>query len=213
MADDVFSAPLPKPERFRVSRLWVFRLLAWGLALGPAIDLGVDVVTGDLGPNPVETLEHGTGLWALRLLLLTLAMTPLRRISGWNEAIQVRRVLGLAAFAYASLHLGLFVVLDLGLSLPALLSDLRDRRYITAGFAAWLLMLPLALTSTRGWQRRLKRRWKQLHRLVYVCAGLGALHFFWLVKSDYSRPWLYLGLMLLLLLARLPRPARKPLAS
>lgn len=210
MSADATATPAPHRGRFGLSRLWLFRLLAWGVALWPAVDLGVKVLGGGLGPNPVETLEHTTGLWALRLLLLTLAMTPLRRISGWNEAVQVRRVLGLAAFAYASLHLGLFVVLDLGWSLPALLSDLRDRRYITAGFAAWVLMVPLALTSTRGWQRRLKRRWKQLHRLVYLCAGLGVLHFFWLVKSDYSRPWMYLSLLTVLLLARLrlPRLAR-----
>lgn len=184
--------------------LLAWRIAAWSAGLLPAGWLLWCVYAGRLGPNPVEFLEHETGLWALRLLLLTLAMTPLRGLLGRGEPVQVRRVLGLWTFAFACAHFGVYLVFDLELSLPQLGEDLVKRSYITLGFSAWLLLLPLALTSTRGWQRRLKRRWKQLHRLIYAAALLAPVHFLWLVKSDLREPLLYLGIALVLLAWRLP---------
>jgi sulfoxide reductase heme-binding subunit YedZ len=162
------------------------------------------VLQADLGPNPVETLEHQTGLWALRLLLATLAMTPLRQLIGRVEPIQVRRLLGLWAYAWVTAHFAIYLTFDLEWSAAALAEDLVKRTYITLGFAGWLLLLPLALTSTRGWQRRLKRRWQSLHRLIYPAVILGGLHFLWLVKSDLREPLLYLGILALLLGLRKP---------
>ena len=152
-----------------------------------------------LGADPVAEIEHRLGLWALRLLLLTLAITPLRQLTGWTALLRFRRMLGLYAFAYASLHLAAYVVLDLRGDWPLLLEDIAKRPYITVGFLAWLLLVPLAITSTRGWMRRLGRRWAQLHRLVYAVAVLAVLHFWWLVKSDLREPALYAGIAVLLL--------------
>ena len=185
-------------------RLLGWRLVVWLLAGAPLLRLGWLVLQGRLGANPVEFLEHYSGQWALRLLLLTLAMTPLRRLTQWPEPLRVRRLLGLWAFAWACLHFGIYLLFDLEFSLLQLGKDLLKRRYITAGFAAWLLLLCLALTSTRGWQQRLKRRWAQLHRLIYPAALLVVLHFIWLVKSDLREPLLYLAILLVLLGWRLP---------
>ena len=134
--------------------------------------------TGDLTANPIEYITHRTGDWALRLLLVTLAITPLRRLTGWNAVIGVRRMLGLFAFFYGSLHFLTYVVLDHFFALESILEDLTDRRFVTAGFTGFVLMIPLALTSTQAMVRRLGgRRWQALHRLVYVsaCAGVRAL--------------------------------------
>lgn len=152
-----------------------------------------------LGADPVAEIEHRLGLWALRLLLLTLAITPLRQLTGWIVLVRFRRMLGLYTFAYASLHLAAYAVLDLRGDWPLLLEDIAKRPYITVGFLAWLLLVPLAITSTRGWMRRLGRRWAQLHRLVYAVAVLAVLHFWWLVKSDLREPALYAGIAVLLL--------------
>ena len=152
-----------------------------------------------LGADPVAEMEHRLGLWALRLLLLTLAITPLRQLTGWTALLRFRRMLGLYAFAYASLHLAAYAVLDLRGYWPLLLEDIAKRPYITVGFLGWLLLVPLAITSTRGWMRRLGRRWAQLHRLVYAVAVLAVLHFWWLVKSDLREPALYAGIAVLLL--------------
>lgn len=187
------------------------RALAWALGLWPAAELAWRIAYAQLGPNPVEFIEHHSGLWALRLLLLSLAMTPLRRLSGRVEFVQVRRLLGLWAYAWVCVHFAAYLTFDLEGSPAKLAEDLVERTYITLGFAGWLFLLPLAITSTQGWQRRLRRRWKLLHRLVYPAALLGALHFVWLVKSDYREPLLYLGIAVLLLLLRAPwrgAPAR-----
>jgi sulfoxide reductase heme-binding subunit YedZ len=190
-------------QPFHRPLLW-WRLAAWSLGLGPLLWLVWRVLQADLGPNPVETLEHQTGLWALRLLLATLAMTPLRQLIGRVEPIQVRRLLGLWAYAWVTAHFAIYLTFDLEWSAAALAEDLVKRTYITLGFAGWLLLLPLALTSTRGWQRRLKRRWQSLHRLIYPAVILGGLHFLWLVKSDLREPLLYLGILALLLGLRKP---------
>lgn len=187
-----------------VAGLWGLRAAIWTLALWPAAELAGRIATGRLGPNPVEFIEHHSGIWALRLLLLSLAMTPLQRLSGRAEFIQVRRLIGLWAYAWICVHFAVYLTFDLQWSLPMLVEDIALRRYLTVGFAAWLLLLPLALTSTRAWQQRLKRNWKRLHRLAYVAAALGALHFLWLVKSDLREPLLYAAILAVLLALRLP---------
>ena len=161
-----------------------------------------------LGADPVAEIEHRLGLWALRLLLLTLASTPLRQLTGWTALLRFRRMLGLYAFAYASLHLAAYAVLDLRGAWPLLAEDIVKRPYITVGFLAWLLLVPLAVTSTRGWILRLGRRWASLHRLVYAVAVLAVLHFWWLVKSDLREPALYAGIAALLLGWRMVRAWR-----
>ncbi len=182
--------------------LTAWRLAVWLLAGGPLLWLVWRVVDGRLGPNPVEFLEHYSGDWALRLLLATLALTPLRRWGRRAELLRVRRLLGLWAFAWVCLHFAIYLTFDLEWSARLFAEDLRERAYISLGFAAWLLLVPLALTSTRGWQHRLGRRWRSLHRLVYPAALLGALHFLWLVKADAREPLVYLGVLMLLLWLR-----------
>lgn len=158
-----------------------------------------------LGADPVAEIEHRTGLWALRLLILTLAISPLRQLTGASALLRWRRPLGLYAFCYASLHLTAYLALDLRGYWTQIFEEIVKRPYITVGFLAWLLLVPLALTSTRGWMRRLGRRWGQLHRLVYPIGILAVLHFWWLVKSDIREPLLYAVLLGLLLGWRLWR--------
>jgi methionine sulfoxide reductase heme-binding subunit len=182
------------------------------LALAPALWLLFRTVTGRLSANPIEDLTLVTGVWALRLLLVTLAITPLRRLTGWNRIIQYRRMLGLFAFAYATVHLLIYVILDQGLAFEYILPDIVKRPYITAGMTAFVLMIPLAVTSTRGWIRRLGRRWQLLHRLVYVSAIAACLHFLWKVKVVVGEPVYYALILAALLGFRLLwrlRPASK----
>jgi len=173
------------------------------LALVPAAWLAWRTLHDLLGANPVEELELTTGIWAFRFLLISLAITPLRRLTGWNRAVQFRRMLGLFAFAYATAHLLIYVVLDQGLALEYILKDVVKRRFITAGMVAFVLMVPLAVTSTKGWIRRLGRRWQSLHRLVYVSAIAAALHFIWKVKVVIGEPVYYAGILAILLAVRL----------
>jgi sulfoxide reductase heme-binding subunit YedZ len=181
-----------------------------GLALLPLAGLAVGAARGSLGANPVETITHVTGEWALRLLLVTLAVSPLRRATGWAFLAPWRRSLGLLAFGYATLHFATFLALDLGFDLSALGEEVIERPYVTLGFSALVLLAPLAATSTRGWQRRLGRRWVALHRLVYLAAGLAVLHFVWLVKADLAEPLAYgavlAGLLAIRLRGRGPAP-------
>ncbi len=154
-----------------------------------------------LGPNPAETLTRGIGDWALRLLLLTLAITPLRRISGWNSLLRFRRMLGLFAFFYVLLHVSSYVAFDQVFNFADIVKDIGKRPFITVGFASLVLITPLALTSTNAMVRRLgARRWLALHRLIYVIGPLAVLHFWWMVKRDVTQPALY-GLVLAVLLA------------
>jgi sulfoxide reductase heme-binding subunit YedZ len=157
-----------------------------------------------LGANPIEALLHVTGRWALALLLVGLAITPLRRLTGWNQIIKVRRTVGLFAFAYAALHLVIYLVVDQGLAWSFIAEDVLERPFITSGMLGFVLLVPLAVTSTRGWIRRLGKRWQRLHRLVYVAAGLGALHFYWKVKLDTFWPLVVVAILAILLLARIP---------
>jgi sulfoxide reductase heme-binding subunit YedZ len=173
------------------------------LALVPAGWLAWRTWHDALGVNPVEELELTTGIWAYRFLLLSLAVTPVRRLTGWNTVIRYRRMLGLFAFAYAAAHLLIYVVVDQGLALKYIFEDVAKRRFITAGMVAFLLLVPLAVTSTKGWIRRLGKRWQSLHRLVYVSAIAAALHFIWKVKVAIGEPVYYAALLAILLGVRL----------
>jgi len=155
--------------------------------------------TDHLGANPAETLQLQTGRWALRLLLVTLAITPLRRLTGWNDAVRFRRMLGLFAFYYATLHFLIYLVLDQYFDWRAIVKDIAKRPFITMGFTALMLLVPLALTSTKGWIRRLGRRWQTLHRLIYVSAVCAVIHFIWKVKVVIGEPVLYAGILTVLL--------------
>ncbi len=189
-----------RPERlFR----WLFKPLLFVACLLPFALLVRGTLLDDLGPNPLETVTHVTGDWALRFLLITLAMTPLRRLLGQAWPLRLRRMLGLYAFFYATLHLLIWTVLDQELRWTAMWEDITRRPYVTVGFTAWLLLVPLALTSTRAAMRRLGRRWARLHRLVYPTAALGVLHYWWLVKADWLQPGLHGLILALLILSRL----------
>ena len=201
------------------------RTLAHALALAPlallawhAWQVGSGADIDALGADPVTAIEHELGTWALRLLLLTLAVTPLRQLLGRPELLRFRRLLGLWAFAYASLHFTAWLVLDLRGWWSQVFAEIAERPYITVGFAAWLLLVPLAVTSTRGWMRRLGRNWGRLHRLVYAIAVLAVLHFWWLVKSDLREPLLYAVILAILLgwrivRGRTPQARPRPRAS
>lgn len=171
------------------------------LASLPAAWLAWRALGDTLGANPLEAITHETGDWTLRFLLITLAVTPLRVATGWNGVIAFRRMLGLFAFFYASLHLLTYLWFDQFFSWPDILRDIPKRPFITVGFAAFVLLVPLAITSTAGWIRRLGgRRWQALHRLIYLAAVAGVVHYWWLVKADTSGPLAY-GLVLALLFA------------
>jgi sulfoxide reductase heme-binding subunit YedZ len=169
----------------------------------PAASLALATLRGTLGANPVETLEHETGMWTLRFLLATLAVTPVRRAFGWAWLAKYRRTLGLFAFGYCSLHLSIYAGVDLWGAWDTLVEDVLERPYITVGVTGFLLLVPLAITSTRAWMRRLGRRWVVLHRLVYAAAVAGCLHFLWLVKADTREPLVYSGILVVLLGARI----------
>ena len=177
---------------------------SFALALIPAIGVGVAFARDQLGANPLEAITHETGEWTLRLLILCLAVTPLRRFAGWSWLAPARRSLGLAAFVYGTLHFAIYAFLDLGLDLEAIVEDVWERPYVTAGFAAYLGMVPLAITSTRAMTRRLGKRWRQLHRAVYAVAVAGVVHFWWLVKADVLEPMIYGAIVGALLASRVP---------
>jgi sulfoxide reductase heme-binding subunit YedZ len=163
-----------------------------------------------LGADPVKKLEHACGKTALNLLLLTLAVTPVKNLTGLSSLLRIRRMLGVFAFFYVVVHFSVYLVLDLELNFHTLGADIAKRPYITIGFTALLLLIPLAVTSTNGMMRRLGRRWQKLHRLVYVIAVLGVWHFYWQVKRDIREPLLYAAMLALLLTYRLARSRRNP---
>ena len=179
----------------------------------PAGQLAYQAWIGDLGVNPIEFITRFTGSWSLIILIASLAVTPLRRITGWNDLIKFRRMLGLFAFFYASLHFATYLGLDLFFDFRAIGKDIIKRPYITVGFIAFVVMVPLAITSTAGMIRRLGKRWQQLHRLVYLAAIAGVIHFYWLVKADISRPAQYGAVLALLLGYRLFTKWRPGLAA
>ncbi len=168
----------------------------------PALVLLHDFLADELGANPVEAITHATGQWTLRLLLLTLCISLARRFTRASWLAPQRRTLGLCAFSYGCLHFAIYLVLDLDFDFGFLREDLLERPYIALGFTSFVLMIPLALTSNRFSIRRLRRRWTTLHRLVYVSAIVGVLHFIWLVKADLREPLIYAALLALLLALR-----------
>jgi len=161
-----------------------------------------DAVQQQLGANPVEALLHRSGDWALRLLLVTLVISPLRKISGWGWLLRFRRMLGLYAFFYALLHFTVYLWLDRNWSWMEIGVDILERPYITLGFVAFMILLALAVTSTRGMMRRLGRHWTALHRWVYAAGIFSCIHYLWLVKADYREPGLYAAIFLFLMLFR-----------
>ncbi len=185
--------------------------VVWAAALSPFALLLWDAFSDGLGAEPIEEVTHRTGKTALVLLLCSLAVTPLRRITGWNGAVRFRRLLGLFAFFYACLHFATYLF-DQELRPAYVVEDVVEHPYVTAGFTAFLLLVPLALTSTQGMIRRLGKRWLKLHRLVYAAAALAVLHFVWLVKKDLTEPMIYAAVLSLLLAFRLPMVsgAKKP---
>jgi sulfoxide reductase heme-binding subunit YedZ len=187
------GAVLRNPERwlFAVCLLPLVRLIALG-------------ASGGLGANPIEFITHSTGTWTLVGLLVTLSVTPLRRLTGRAELIRYRRMLGLFAFFYACLHFITYIWLDQFFDLDAIGKDIVKRPFITVGFAAFVLLIPLAATSNHAMMRRLGRRWQQLHRLIYPIALLAVVHYLWLVKKDMTQPLIFGAVLALLLFMRLP---------
>jgi methionine sulfoxide reductase heme-binding subunit len=174
------------------------------ICLIPFADLLWRFITGNLGINPVETLQHGTGDWTLRFLIFTLCITPLRKLLKLPDLIRFRRMLGLFAFFYVCLHFLTYLGPDQSFDLAGMWKDVAKRPYITVGFTAFVLLIPLAITSTTGWIRRLGgKRWQMLHRAIYVAAVCGVIHYYWLVKSDVRKPLFYGTLVAILLLWRL----------
>jgi sulfoxide reductase heme-binding subunit YedZ len=177
--------------------------LAFAAALEPFGWLVYNAFWGDLGVNPVETITNHSGIWTLRFIAITLALTPVRWLTGFNPLILFRRMLGLFAFFYGTLHFMTYFILDHSLQFAGVWDDVVKRPYITAGFTAFVLMIPLAITSTQGWIRRLGgKRWNLLHRLIYITALAAVLHYFWKVKLDTTYPVYYGMLMVTLLGAR-----------
>ena len=187
----------------------LLKVLLWLGASAPGAWLIAGVFQDWLGANPIEKLTHVTGMTALILLLLTLSITPLRRMTGWNPVIKLRRPMGLFAFFYAFSHFGIWAGLDMTLVWEWMVEDILERPYITVGFSAFVILIPLALTSTRGWIRRLGKRWAVLHRGVYVAAILGVVHFFWLVKADLRLPLLFAAALVVLFGFRVTEALKK----
>src|SRR4051812_25110299 len=190
----------PVGATFRSRALRTGKIVLFLAALVPVALLVRGMLTGTLGVNPAETIQLQTGRWALKFLLLSLAITPIRRLTKWNPIIQFRRMLGLFAFFYAVLHFSAYFAFDLSFAIDTMVTDVLKRPFIALGFAAFLLLIPLAVTSTKGWIRRLGRNWTRLHRLVYVSAILAVIHFAWKVKVFTGDPvWYAVALAVLLL--------------
>ena len=188
----------------KLRKNWL-RVLTHVGALLPLLVLGLDYWQGRLGFNPIQDITLRTGKYALVLLVLSLACTPINSVFGFKPVLRVRRALGLYAFMYVSLHFLIFVGLDYGFDLALIREAVLEKRYALVGFAAFLILLPLAVTSTKGWMRRLGRLWKRLHRVVYLAALLAVLHFVWLVKSDVREPLIYGAVVGVLLVLRITR--------
>jgi sulfoxide reductase heme-binding subunit YedZ len=184
---------------------FIWKPIVFLLCLIPAVLVVTDAfeLTGRLGANPIEEIQDRFGNWALRFILLTLAITPLRRLSDWNWLSRFRRMIGLFAFFYALMHFLAWLILDQGLLLSAILEDIVKRPFISIGFLAVLLLLALALTSFTAIRRRMGRNWQRLHNVVYLVAILGVSHYWWQVKKDITEPLIYASILAVLLAARL----------
>ena len=180
------------------------KVVVFVICLIPFADLLWRFIKGDLGINPVETLQHGTGDWTIRFIVFTLCITPFRKLFKLPDLIRFRRMLGLFAFFYVCLHFLTYLGPDQSFDLAGMWKDVAKRPFITVGFAAFLSLIPLAITSTAGWIRRIGgKRWQMLHRLIYFAAVCGVVHYYWLVKSDVRKPVFYGVLVGILLLWRL----------
>jgi sulfoxide reductase heme-binding subunit YedZ len=186
----------------KLNQIYIKRLI-FIISLWPILSLSVAIFLNNLGANPVEFIERHFGKWALIFLCLTLSMTPLRRITHMNQWILNRRMLGLFTFFYATVHLLCYIGLDYHFAWIDIKNDIIKHRYVLVGFLGWLLLLPLAITSSDKMMRKLKFNWKRLHRLIYLIAILGVLHFLWLVKKDITEPLIYAFIIFILFLLRL----------
>jgi len=186
----------------KLNQIYIKRLI-FIICLWPILSLGIVIFLNNLGANPVEFIERHFGKWALIFLCLTLSMTPLRRITHMNQWILYRRMLGLFTFFYATVHLLCYIGLDYHFAWIDIKNDIIKHRYVLVGFLGWLLLLPLAITSSDKMMRKLKFNWKRLHRLIYLIAILGVLHFLWLVKKDITEPLIYAFIIFILFLLRL----------
>jgi sulfoxide reductase heme-binding subunit YedZ len=203
------------PRGFRIPPRWnpAVRVLVFLLLLGPFIALVTQIANNSLGPDPAEHLMHVTGEWVIRLMVLVLAATPLAR-NGWPRLARYRRMLGLYVWFYATLHLLVFAQVYIGWSAEVLLEELTERPYVMVGFAAWLILVPLGITSAHAIRRRMGRHWKSLHKLTYAVVVLGWLHLLWLSRSDVGDAVVYGALFAVLFLTRLvERERRRTLVS
>lgn len=204
----------PARPRRRRARLRALSAATFAVALVPLLKIVWDGVHGGLGANPIEAVLNRLGFWTLTFLALSLVPSPAHDLLGFTWPVRIRRMLGLFAFSYATLHLLFYVGVDQALDVRLLAQDVAKRKFMTVGFAAWLLLTPLAVTSTDAWVRRLGyRRWKQLHRTVYGAALLAIVHFAWRVKADLRRPAIAAALVLALLGVRLAQAIRSSLAA
>ena len=192
----------------KFNQTYVKRLI-FILSLWPLLSISINIFQDTLGANPIEFIERHFGKWTLIFLCLTLSMTPIRRITNISQWILYRRMLGLFVFFYASIHLLCYIALDYHFDWVDIKNDILKHRYVLVGFLAWLLLLPLAITSSDKMIRKLKANWKLLHRLIYVIAILGVLHFIWLVKKDITEPLIYAAIVSILLILRLNILRRK----
>jgi sulfoxide reductase heme-binding subunit YedZ len=203
-----------------VSRRSLGKSIVFVAALVPLAVIAWRFFHDELGANPIRETEIETGLWTLRLLAITLAITPFRRSFGWNWLAKYRRMLGLFTFAYACVHLSMWAGVDWFFDWPSMGNEIVKHKYILIGMTTWLLLLPLAITSTKGWVRRLGKRWTRLHQLVYLAAITGTIHYLWAVKKDTFFPVVYLAVFAMLLAYRVidsrrralraPQPRSKP---
>ncbi|MBN2501323.1 MAG: sulfoxide reductase heme-binding subunit YedZ [Anaerolineales bacterium] len=175
----------------------------------PLIVMIIDAFTNNLTINPIQEATFRTGKTALWLLVLSLACTPINTLFGFRAVLKLRRPLGVYAFMYAAIHFSIYIGLDYFFNLQLIWIELSQKRYVIVGFAAFLILLPLAITSTKGWQKRMKRWWTHLHRLVYVAGILVAVHYTWVMKSDIREPLVWMGIIVLLLIMRIPIVRKK----
>lgn len=195
----------------RKRRVLLLKVGVWGLGLFPLAQVGWWLRDGliGLGANPIEKVLLHSGWWTLTLLLVSLAITPLRRVTGRNELIKLRRPLGLFAFFWATVHFGIYLGLDQVFEWTFIWEDIAERPFITVGFAAWVILLALAFTSTKGWIRRLGKRWTLLHRGVYLAALLGVIHYYWRVKADTREPLIFAAVFIGLMALRMQWTERR----
>ncbi len=190
------------------------KAIVFAFCLSPFAILIYNVVTNSITGDPVETMTEVTGQWALRFLLLTLAVTPFRRLFNFPDLIKLRRMLGLYAFFYAFCHLLVYIVFDQFFDWSEILKDILERKYVLAGMLALVLMIPLAITSTNGWVKRLGgKRWQKLHKIVYLIGIAAVTHFIWLVKADYTEPAIYALILTVLLVYRIIVHRKKKLTK